>query len=106
MLNHYCLTWIEDWCNENGWTDVFTPNRNEFWAFPPHAVMPLPIPSKVLNDIKEEQGLTVDEQRWRLAAMLSTAIAILVSYIFQSPMPLVTAFMFCAFVVAQLEIED
>jgi hypothetical protein len=105
-MNHYCLTWIEDWCTENGWTDLFTPNRNEFWAFPPHGVMPLPIPNQVLSLIKAERGLSVDEKRWRLAAIVSTAIAILASYLSQCPMPLVAAFIFCAIVVAQLEIEE
>jgi hypothetical protein len=104
-MNHYCLTWIEDWCAENGWTDLFVPNRNEFWAFPPHGVMPLPIPNKVLSLIKEERGLSVDEKRWRLAALVSTAIAILATYLSQCPMPLVAAFIFCAIVVARLEIE-
>jgi hypothetical protein len=104
-MNHYSLSWIEDWCAENGWTDLFMPRRNEFWAFPPHAVMPLPIPNQVLTTIKQKQGLSVDEQRWRLAAILSTAIAILLTFVSQSPMPLVTAFVFCAAVVAQLEVN-
>lgn len=82
------------------------PSRNEFWAFPPHAVMPLPIPNQVLQTIKQQRGLSVAEKRWRLAAFASTAIAILLSWMMQSPMPLVTAFVFCAIVVAQLEVED
>lgn len=82
------------------------PSRNEFWAFPPHGVMPLPIPNQVLSLIKEERGLSVDEKRWRLAAIVITAIAILISYLSWCPMPMVGAFIFCAIVVAQLEIED
>jgi hypothetical protein len=105
-MNHYCYTWVKDWCNENGWTDLFVQERHEYWAFPPNAVMPLPIPAHVLSVIKEQHGLSLDEKRWNLAAFFAAGVALIASYWFQSPMPLVIAFAFCAIAVAQLEIED
>jgi hypothetical protein len=105
-MNHYCYHWVEDWCKENGWTELFLQKRNEFWAFPPNGVMPLPIPSQVLREIKAAHGLSVDERFWCLAASVATAVAIGLSYFAQSPMPFVTAFAFCAMVVAGLEVEE
>lgn len=105
MMNHYCRGWIEEWCHENGWTELFLQRRNEFWAFPPNAVMPLPIPSQVLRKIKAEKGLSGDEKLWCSVAAIAAMTASLFSYLAQSPMPLVTAFAFCALVVANLEVE-
>ena len=105
-MQHYCHTWIEDWCNDNGWTDLFVVERNQFWAFPPHAVMPMPIPAQVLQLIKQQRGLSLDEQRWCVVAILSTVAAAVSSYLLQCPMPLVAAFALCALIVAQMETDD
>lgn len=105
-MNHYCYTWIEEWCNDNGWTDLFQQERKEYWAFPPNAVMPLPIPSQTLQIIKAERGLSPDERKWCFVAGLFTVAAGISSFLLQSPMPLVAAFAFCAVIVAQLEVED
>jgi hypothetical protein len=105
-MNHYCFTWVENWCVENGWSEPFIRARNEFWAFPPHGVMPLPIPSQALRRMKQQNGLTLNERGWCLAAIASALTAAVSSYCFQSPMPLIAAFAFCAAVVAGLEIED
>lgn len=105
-MNHYCYTWIEDWCKDNGWTELFVMRRNEFWAFPPNAVMPLPIPSQVLQQIKAEKGLSVDERFWCLAAVIVSVVTAGLSYFAHSPMPFVAAFAFCAMVVAGMEVED
>lgn len=105
-MNHYCYTWIEDWCRENGWTELFMPQRNEYWAFPPNGVMPLPIPSQVLQQIKAERGLSLVERYWCFAAGIASVAAAGLSYLSHSPMPFVTAFAFCAIVVAALEVED
>lgn len=105
-MDHYCYTWIENWCQENGWTDLFVRERNEYWAFPPNAVMPLPIPTQTMRLIKTENGLSLNERWWCFAAIASTLIGLTSSYFFQSPMPLVTAFAFCATIVARLEVED
>ena len=60
-MNHYAAQWIEDWCSENGWTDLFR-ERTDYWAFPPNAVMPVPIPTQVLRSIKANRGLCFEEK--------------------------------------------
>lgn len=39
---------VRRWCQQHGWTDEFIQER-QFYAFPPHAVMPLPVPQSALN---------------------------------------------------------
>lgn len=67
--------------------------------------MPVPIPTQVLRAIKAERGLTVSERIWSLSAVVSTIAAAASGYFFESPMPIVLAFGFCAIVVARLEDE-
>jgi hypothetical protein len=104
-MNHYCEKWIAEWCSENGWTDWFQEQRR-YWAFPPHAVLPVPIPTNALQTIKADKGLSPDERVWSWAAFASLVMSLVVSYGTASPMPLVAAFGFCAVVVARLEDED
>jgi hypothetical protein len=103
-MNHYALQWIEDWCQENGWTDLFQ-ECSLYWAFPPNAVMPVPIPTEVLQSIKAERGLCREEQLWCLAAISSAIVAGICSYVLASPLPLVLSFAFCAVIVGNME-ED
>lgn len=104
-MNHYHEQWIADWCQENGWTDWFSQQRR-YWAFPPHAVMPTPIPSQVLRNIKAEKGFSPDERSWGLAGMASLVSGVVMSYGLSSPMPVLMAFAFCAVVAIQLENEE
>jgi hypothetical protein len=106
VMTHYSIDWIEAWCQENGWTELFVERRNSYWAFPPGGVMPEPIPNHVLNLIKAEKGLTVEEKVWSASAVISAIVAVISTVIFKCPMPLVFAFAFSAVTVAQLEIED
>jgi len=101
-MNRYCFDWIQDWCQENGWTDLFV-ERRDYWAFPPGAVMPMPIPGDVLQQIKAERGSSPTERAWQATAWISAGIAIVLSYLIKSPMPLVMAFAFGAITVAQFE---
>ncbi|HEY9648315.1 MAG TPA: hypothetical protein V6C88_18195 [Chroococcidiopsis sp.] len=103
-MKRYCIEWIQDWCSEHGWTDLFVEQRR-YWAFPPHAVMPLPIPSQVLQGIKEERGLTAEEKLWRAAAFAAAGVGIGLSYLLECPMPLVASFIFCAVTVALCDEE-
>ncbi|NJO78966.1 MAG: hypothetical protein HC827_10885 [Cyanobacteria bacterium RM1_2_2] len=105
-MNHYCYQWVEDWCQENGWTELFLQKRNEFWAFPPNGVMPLPIPNQVLREIKAQHGLSGTERLWCLAASMTAVVSAGLTYFAQSPMPLVAAFAFCALIAAGLEVEE
>jgi hypothetical protein len=104
-MNRYCDQWISDWCDHNGWTDWFR-ERSHYWAFPPNAVMPVPIPNTVLKTLKAKHGLSRDERFWLLFALGSALAALLSGYFLSSPMPLVVAFSGCAVIVAQLEEAD
>jgi hypothetical protein len=104
-MNHYHEQWIADWCQENGWTDWFSQQRG-YWAFPPHAVMPTPIPAQALRSIKREKGISPDERNWVLAGVGSVILGAVVSYGLSSPLPLLMAFGFSAIVAIQLEDEE
>ncbi|MDJ0717423.1 MAG: hypothetical protein QNJ54_24930 [Prochloraceae cyanobacterium] len=104
-MKHFCDTWIQEWCEENGWTDLFI-ERYMYWAFPPGAVIPEPIPPKTLRAIKAQKGFSDQERLWSIAAVSVTIIAAILSYLLMSPMPLVLDFIFVTFVVVQFEIEQ
>jgi hypothetical protein len=104
-MNHYREQWIADWCQEHGWTDWFLQQRR-YWAFPPHAVMPTPIPQQALRNIKAEKGFSPDEQIWCLAGLASVIGGVVVSYSLSSPMPMLMTFAICAIVSIRLEDED
>ncbi len=77
--------------------------RRDYWAFPPGAVMPVPIPNTVLHDIKAARGMTWDEKIWVGSAWSGTIVGTALTVALQSPMPLVAAFAFGAVVVAMLD---
>ncbi len=104
-MRHFCDQWIQEWCDENGWTDLFIERYNNYWAFPPGAVMPEPIPNKVLRLIKLEKGLCEEEKAWLGVALGFTALAVTLTCFWATPMPIVVAFAFDAFTAAQLEVE-
>ena len=105
-MKHYCDAWINEWCEENGWTDLFIERYNNYWAFPPGAVIPEPIPPKTLRLIKSEKGLCYEERLWLIAAAIVTLTAVILTYFLKSPMPLVFAFAFDAITAAKLEVEE
>ncbi len=86
-MRHYCDEWIYEWCQQNGWTDLVIARHN-YWAFPPGAVMPEPIPTQVLKLIKQEKGLSTQERLWSISAVIGVIIAAILSYFLSSPMPL------------------
>jgi hypothetical protein len=104
MPVQYSYHWIQDWCQENGWTDLFV-ERQSFWAFPPGAVIPEPIPGDVLVALKRVHGYSPIE---RNSFGLIVAIALLASAVSlwsHSPFPLVVAFCLASLVVAWLEAD-
>jgi hypothetical protein len=105
MMKHYTEEWLNEWCAQNGWTDLYV-ERYHYWAFPPGAVMPEPIPPQALRLIKAEKGMCASEKAWSISAVMVTLIAAILSYFLKSPMPLVLAFAFCAITVARLEVEE
>ncbi|MCP6761958.1 MAG: hypothetical protein NHB32_25130 [Fischerella sp. CENA71] len=42
LIDSDALAIYVNWCNQRGWTDLFV-YEGRFWAFPPCAVLPLPI---------------------------------------------------------------
>ncbi|MBE9169694.1 hypothetical protein IQ238_19930 [Pleurocapsales cyanobacterium LEGE 06147] len=104
-MKHFHDEWIQEWCEQNGWTEPFRERYRYYWAFPPGAVMPEPIPQQVLRIIKTEKGLTADEQRWLAIAGIISAIAVVSCYFLACPMPIVFAFAFDAITFALLEVE-
>ncbi len=105
-MKHFSDEWIQEWCGEHGWTDVSAVGSDAYWAFPPGAVMPEPIPSTVLRTIKIERGFC--RQEWRLVALATsfTLLAVIASYFLRSPFPLVLAFCGDALTAASLEVDD
>ena len=104
-MKHFHDDWIQEWCDTNGWTDLIRERYNSYWAFPPNAVMPEPIPSKVLRVIKDKKGLSNDEQLWLASAAALSIIATFLCFLLANPMPIVLAFAFDAITVARLEVE-
>lgn len=105
-MRHFCDDWIREWCEDNGWTDLIIERYNNYWAFPPGAVMPEPIPSDVLRLIKATKGFCVEEKTWLLGAITVSVMAVILSYLLKSPMPIVLAFAFDAITAAKLEVEE
>ena len=105
-MRHYCDEWIQEWCEGNGWTEPTPVSPNFYWAFPPNAVMPEPIPTDIMRLIKAEKGLTPEEKKWLgLAVLFSFSCAVL-SIFWRCPVPLVMAFAFSAITVARLDVEE
>ncbi|HBB34769.1 MAG TPA: hypothetical protein DDZ80_15600 [Cyanobacteria bacterium UBA8803] len=103
-MKHFCEDWLQQWCYENGWTDLYIEGY-QYWAFPPGAVIPEPIPPEALQLIKAEKGLSGQEKLWSIGAVIVTVIAAILSYFLKSPMPMGLAFAFAAVTVGLLEFE-
>ena len=104
-MQHFHDEWIQEWCDRNGWTDVFMERYNHYWAFPPNCVMPEPIPQKVMRLIKSEKGFTSDEQKCLYSAAVVSVVAIVASLFLVTPMPMMFAFAFDAVTFARMECE-
>jgi hypothetical protein len=104
-MKHFRDEWINEWCQQNGWTDLVIERQANYWAFPPNAVMPEPIPRKILREIKVEKGMSEQEKSLAFVTSAIALIAVVCSFGFQCPMPLVIAFAFAAIAVPQFEIE-
>ena len=104
-MQHFHDEWIQEWCDHNGWTDLFQERYDHYWAFPPNGVMPEPIPEKVMRLIKYEKGLTSTESKWLAWAIVVSALALAATCLFLTPMPLMFAFAFDAVTFARMECE-
>lgn len=103
-MNKFRMEWISEWCQDNGWTDPFQ-ERQEYWAFPPHGVMPLPIPAQALQMLKAEKGASPSERLLLGISVGLTAIAATMGLWFENPMPMVVAFACCALIFASMDDE-
>ena len=103
-MKHFRDDWIQEWCELNGWSDWFLDCR-DYWAFPPHAVMPLPIPKEQLMEIKANKGFSPQEKFWVSLTITVSLLGGIFSYLLNCPMPLVFAFAFAAVIIAHLEID-
>ncbi|MGB0561329.1 MAG: hypothetical protein ACPGVO_05945 [Spirulinaceae cyanobacterium] len=104
-MQHYSEQWLHDWCDKQGWTDLFQERPNHYWAFPPGAVMPEPIPPKVLRQIKQTRGWCAQERRLIAIGWLVAVVSLLVTGLMRSPLPLMFVFIDGAVVSALLEVE-
>ena len=103
-MKHFCDDWIQEWCDNNNWSDWFLECR-DYWAFPPNSVMPLPIPKETLMEIKANKGFSPEEKLWVSFTLILALMGGVFSYLINCPMPLVFAFVFTAIVVANLELD-
>lgn len=105
-IKRFCDEWVLEWCENQGWTDLFVERTANYWAFPPAAVMPVPIPTDTLLAIKAAKGMSPEERLWSLVAVGISATAALVCWLWQNPLPLTLAFAIVAVIVAQMEEES
>lgn len=104
-MRHYSDEWLLEWCAENGWTDLYQERPDHYWAFPPGAVMPQPIPNSVLYDIKNTKGWCAQERFLVGLGWAIAALSVLMIGLMRSPFPLVLVFVDGAIVSALLEVE-
>ena len=101
-MMHPLYPYLSQWCQENGWTDLFV-ERYQFWAFPPGGVLPSPLPHSVLEDLYSQHYRGFRHSASYGALVLGTGIAILWTLFSHSPMPLVAAFVISAIAIGMLD---
>jgi hypothetical protein len=104
-MQHFQREWIEEWCQAHGWTDLYMERQDNYWAFPPNAVLPQPIPVSVLRSIKASKGLTPMERHLTWLGVGISVLSLGLSLVWRSPMPLTIAFAISALIAASLEPE-
>jgi hypothetical protein len=92
--------YLQRWCQEHGWTDLFMEQR-QFWAFPPGAVLPLPIPAYAFEGFQHNR-LSGRSLLLNAAAVVFTLGGICLTALTYSPMPLLSAFAISTIIVALL----
>ncbi|MDB9315650.1 hypothetical protein PN462_21230 [Spirulina sp. CS-785/01] len=105
-MRHYSQQWIQEWCDTYGWTEVFRERSGHYWAFPPNAVMPEPIPQEELKRIKSQKGWCREECLLIIGTVFSAIAASFLSYSLECPLPLVFAFALGAITTTLLEMEE
>ncbi|MCS7029933.1 MAG: hypothetical protein NZL92_00170 [Gloeomargarita sp. SKYG116] len=101
-MKRWADAWIDRWCREHGWSEWMAV-EGTYWAFPPQAVMPVPIPEEVLHQLKATYGLSPHE-RWAVGLMgVSSLAAFIGSWYSHCPLPLVGVFTLGALLTAALD---
>ncbi|MBW4551378.1 MAG: hypothetical protein KME35_09750 [Aphanocapsa sp. GSE-SYN-MK-11-07L] len=101
----YSQEFAKAWCQEQGWTDFFI-EQYRYWAFPPGAVMPLPLPNQALQLVPVQKVLSRQEKLVYGASIACILIVAMTAYWLKSPMPLTFGFVFCAIAIVLVEEDD
>ncbi len=104
-MKHFKQEWIEEWCQAHGWTELYMERQGNYWAFPPDAVIPQPIPVSVLRAIKASKGLSPMERQMTYLGVAIAIVSVIFTLAWRSPMPITLAFAIVALIAASLEPE-
>ncbi|WP_404784800.1 hypothetical protein [Altericista sp. CCNU0014] len=96
--------YIQQWCQEHGWTDLFVEQR-QFWAFPPGSVLPVPVPTHALEGFYSEREMSPHVCLLSLSSIGLSLLSVFLTVRTLSPVPLLAAFGCCAIAAALLEEE-
>jgi hypothetical protein len=96
--------YIQQWCQEHGWTDLFIEQR-QFWAFPPGSFIPVPVPTSAIKRFYANQYPTRQAKVLSLSVVGAALGAVTITALTLSPVPLLLGFGCCAIAVALLEPE-
>ncbi len=95
---------IQQWCSDHGWTDLFM-EQCQFWAFPPGSVIPVPIPIHAVEGFYQTRRTPAPVKLLNFSAFVLAVGSAILTIWTRSPIPLVSAFGFCAIAVALVEEE-
>lgn len=76
---------IQKWCQSNRWTELFT-QKGQYYAFPPGAVIPLPVPTEAIEEAKITQERKVHNSKQLLSTILSSLAVIVLTDFFGLPL--------------------
>lgn len=76
---------IKKWCENSGWTDSFV-QKGQFYAFPPGAVIPLPVPTAAIESAKKVREIQVRHFKQLLLVLMPSLAVIVLTYICSFPL--------------------
>jgi len=71
---------IKKWCEDSRWTDLFV-HKGQFYAFPPGAVVPLAVPTEVIESVKNIRGNLVRSFNQLLLIIVQSLAFIVLNYL-------------------------
>lgn len=105
-MRYFCDVWIEEWCEVNGWMDLFMERFNYYWVFFFGVVMLEFIFGKIFWVIKLEKGFCEEEKVWLIVVVVVFVLAIGFVFLFKNFMFVVLVFVFDVVIVGCLEMEE